>query len=287
MAEKDIPKQFISKNTKTILDRFESYIIVNDVVKCKFCGFEQKYNSRVGIKSFKQPSETDLHRKNKEIYHKLEEIILEGYINSDSMDLDILNLICNANLSFNIIDNPYFILLFRKLGVNLCSGQNYRAEKIRNASNVILNEKIKSLINKNFYLSFVETTESMGRRIFNIIVGELSHLHFSKPFLLFSGEVDSCKADALLAVINNELNKITPNNLQKSYLKLLLSDGAVYCRKIRLEIKKTYKGAKHIICLCHNLHNLCESIKENNPLVIKFVNFFKNCLRKKVLRKNS
>ncbi len=247
----DMKNKFLKK-----LEEFKCFVISNDRISCKFCSFEQKNSSKITIKPFKQHIKTEKHKNNQIIYEESAKLLGRGYLNGNEMDTDILNLICKANLPFSLIDNYYFRNIFKKLGVNLVSGQNYRSEKLKIAAMNILNKKIDSVINKNIYISFDETLDSMGRKIFNIIVGELSPSSPINSFLLYSGEVQSCKAHSLLNLIQNELNRIMPHNFQKPLLKLIISDGAAYCKKIGVELKNCIK-ILNILFVCVITYTIC------------------------------
>ncbi len=72
---------------------------------------------------------------------------------------------------------------------------------------------------------------------------------------------------------NNDLLK-----LQK--IKLLLSDAAPYAIKAGKALKELIPSLKHVTCLCHGLHNLCETIRDSNSDLDKFVAFLKCSLVK-------
>lgn len=55
-----------------------------------------------------------------------------------------------------------------------------------------------------------------------------------------------------------------------SNFKVLVSDGAAVCQSVGKEIKKQF-DVKHVICLCHNLHNLAESIGEKMVALSEFM----------------
>jgi hypothetical protein len=51
-------------------------------------------------------------------------------------------------------------------------------------------------------------------------------------------------------------------------------------------LKEIIPGLKHVTCICHALHNLCETIRNNSPALNKVVAFLKRSLIKNKLNQN-
>ncbi len=68
-------------------------------------------------------------------------------------------------------------------------------------------------------------------------------------------------------------------NLNKNNFKFFLSDGAAYCRKLGKYLKEKYNFL-HIICVCHNIHNFCEYLRDKHDEIENLVAFLKRILVK-------
>ncbi len=67
---------------------------------------------------------------------------------------------------------------------------------------------------------------------------------------------------------------------------LLLSDVAPYALKARRTLKGFIPAMKHVTCICHALHDLSETERDNFPNVDKIVVFFKKSLIKNKEKKS-
>jgi hypothetical protein len=64
----------------------------------------------------------------------------------------------------------------------------------------------------------------------------------------------------------NLINEIFENNIQYDNFRLLISDAAPYAMKTGRFLKEIFPKLRHITCLCHMLHRLCEYIRDISPL---------------------
>ncbi len=140
----------------------------------------------------------------------------------------------------------------------------------------IFNSTWKKYLNKNFYLSFDETTDSSQRQILNVLIRKLDSDKPSEPDLLFSGEIHVTNSEVIHDVILKLLKNVIKGGFMKNYFRLLVTDGASYCDKVGKMLKLTFPNLYYIKCICHNIHNICEELvlKNNsaNDLVCKLKN---------------
>ncbi len=61
---------------------------------------------------------------------------------------------------------------------------------------------------------------------------------------------------------------------------LLLSDAAPYAIKAGKMLKQIVPQLKHITCICHGIHNLCETVRNINKNVDRLISFLKSSLIK-------
>ncbi len=133
----------------------------------------------------------------------------------------------------------------------------------------------------SFYLVFDETIDVNGRYILNILIGGCVQNKRNRPKLLSTVALDKTNAENVNAKILSELNSFFDNDVTEfQKMKLVLSDGAPYAIKARKLLKQMVSGLKHITCLCHGIHNLCETIREKNFKVDSLIAFIKSSLVK-------
>jgi hypothetical protein len=128
---------------------------------------------------------------------------------------------------------------------------------------------------------FDETTDSCGRYMLNILVGECSVLKRSIPYLMKTSELANTNSKNINIKIIDLMNEIYNNEASKfTNVKMLISDGAPYALKAGNLLKELNPDLKHVICLCHNLHNLCETIRKEAPNTNEIISFLKRHLVK-------
>jgi hypothetical protein len=77
------------------------------------------------------------------------------------------------------------------------------------------------------------------------------------------------------------LNYLCDNDTSKfSNISMLISDGASYAIKSGEMLKGLIPSLKHIVCICHGLHNLCETIRNDSPQTNELISFLKRLLVK-------
>ena len=127
-----------------------------------------------------------------------------------------------------------------------------------------------------------ETADASGRSILNILVGECSEVPINPPSLLKTTELSKTNSETIVLEIMNTLSMLFKNDTTKyKNLKLLLTDAAPYALKVGRILKEMIPGLMHVTCICHALHNLCESIRDANSVVNDCI-----ALLKKLLVKN-
>lgn len=94
-----------------------------------------------------------------------------------------------------------------------------------------------------------------------IDMSNLSSKKFNKKFIIDIKKINSKDSNTIFNEIELSLKKVNQNFIEKNQFKVLITDGATVCRKVGKIFKEKY-GVKHVICLCHNLHNLAETVRK-------------------------
>lgn len=135
--------------------------------------------------------------------------------------------------------------------------------------------KIKEEIDDNYYwISVDETTDRQGRMMANLIIGSLSEFSPGIPRLVASRELDKSNSDTVAQFVNNTLRSLWPNGNEDKML-LLLSDAGAYMIKAAKSLKVFYTNMKHVTCLAHGPHRVCEEIRKLFPNVNKLISSVK------------
>ncbi len=101
------------------------------------------------------------------------------------------------------------------------------------------------------------------------MVGELNAEKYQYPKIIYSDVIKEGCAETIFLIIEKILEPILENNLYSQNFKLIVTDGAEVCNAIGRKIKFKHNNVKHLVCLCHNLHNLAQTINTNHPTINK------------------
>lgn len=260
-----------NKRLKTSLDNFldthESFILENDKVICKYCTKGYTFDPRRGTVNLEDHIKTEKHNSIRSIVLKNEEEKLKYGINTKNTHIKLLQMLLESNIAFNCVEKPAFKAFCESLGLVCKSSDYYNTtllDELADQEREILN---KRFTDEDIVMKFDESTDSVGRKILNVHLSELTSEKYIKPILFFSVEVLNTKASTIAIVLNDMLKTIMPLTSQRHHLKVILSDGASYCAKIAEILKTRYTSAFYIKCLCHNLHNLAETCRNHFVLI--------------------
>ncbi len=274
----------LNKPKKRSLNEFlkENNVFLEDsgTLKCKCCDFVHEYKPKEGLLPFNRHINTGSHIKNYQLYTKTLLKYETAHVNSENMHENLFKMMIKCNIPLNITDSEPFKEFFQvNFGFSPKSANFYRGVLGPKIAKKSLNALYIKYSNIPFQVFFDETTISNGKKILNVLIKELSN-NITKPEVLWSGEI--CQTNSLI-IEEKILELIEPfidNNRKKGNFKILVSDGAEYCKRVGRLLKEKISGLKHIICLAHNLHNLATTISNyyvNTSLFVKFfIKLFKN-----------
>ena len=112
-----------------------------------------------------------------------------------------------------------------------------------------------------FFILFDETTDITRRPILHIMAQVLDETA-QNPKLIASVNLNQTNSDEIAHEINLVVGRLIKHSHKGHLFKALLSDGAPYCRLVGVKLKRFFPNLMHIICICHNIHLLCESIRQ-------------------------
>ena len=133
-------------------------------------------------------------------------------------------------------------------------------------------EKVSDLIaNKNVYVMVDETTDSAQRSVFNVLVGVMNG-EISKPILISTQFLKETTGKAISEATIKACKDI---GIKFQNVKLCLTDVAPSMILAMRLTKEKFTQMRHITCLAHTLHRVCEKIRSNNLLADSFISKMK------------
>jgi hypothetical protein len=144
---------------------------------------------------------------------------------------------------------------------------------------------IKSYVkNKKIWVTLVETTDSEGRYVANVVVETLESNGLGKYFLINTEVLEKVNHSTISKFFDRFLQIIWSNGIKHDQVLLLLSDAATYMVKEGKAIKIFYSKMEHVTCLAHALHRVAEEIRKNFPKVDQLISNCKKIFLKTVSR---
>ncbi|KAG0440242.1 hypothetical protein DMUE_1885 [Dictyocoela muelleri] len=249
------------------LENCDSFKISKNTLSCVFCNKDITYCPKEGTKTLKRHLVTNSHIVNFDRFKKQQ--VLEDTCNfavtNKTFDNRLVEAFAAANIPLYKLQNPVlrsFLEEYTKMSIR--DESYYR--KILVPIFEQEKEKIFAVLkNKNIFLLFDETTDINGRYILNIMVGLCSDKSRERAYLVRTVELFKTNADTVSQEIINFMGELYDGQIMFDKLRLILSDGAPYAVKASKTLKLLFQNLKHVTCLAHMLHRLCEKIREISP----------------------
>lgn len=208
----------------------------------------------------------------------------------------LLDAFCSANIPIHKLLNPTlrsFIQWLAKtptLDVTVPHPRTLR-RNLEAKFNAKINE-IKERVNgHDVYFMIDETPDSESRNVVNVMVGLLNGEE-TKSMLINVSFPEKCNNKTIQEIIMETCGILWSGNIYP-HLKLIISDQAAYMLLAVRQLKKSvsFPNLKHVTCVIHALHLVCNSIMNKYSLVNRFFSkekkFFKFSGKKKRLFKSS
>ena len=177
---------------------------------------------------------------------------------------DFLLWMVTNNIPLSKVDNPEFISYLEKLSQRqFYSRQHYMNHFLVDLYNIRIEEIYEKFNLTPYYLMLDETQDKSSRKMVNVLIGELNEFETTKPYVINTIEFENVNSSNLHNFIIWQVNQIHSSFHLTSNFKLLLTDKASYMLLLGTKLKSQFQNLKHITCLCHALHNLCETIRNN------------------------
>ncbi len=232
-----------------------------DSFNCTVCNKYIKYDIKQGIKQLNRHVQSKKHLNNARLINNAD----VDDINNDVFNEDIAQALIVNNIPLRVLENATFKTIIEKYTKKALLSRSVYANKIipnLYKKNYLL--KTEELKNKPFYIILDETPDIKGRKIVNILAGNLIANEYSKPVLINTLEMNMVNSETLAQAILHEVSNMAVDGDFTNF-KLLITDAAPYCLKLGKVLKLVISSLKHITCLVHALHNLAETIRSYCP----------------------
>ncbi|KAG0437748.1 hypothetical protein DMUE_3509 [Dictyocoela muelleri] len=87
-----------------------------------------------------------------------------------------------------------------------------------------------------------------------------------RVYLVRTAELSKTNADKVSQEIIKFMAGLYNGEIMFDKLRLILSDGAPYAVKASKTLKLLFQNLKHVTCLAHMIHRLCEKVREISPI---------------------
>ncbi len=257
--------------------KYLSFSSEKDTVKCHACKDSFQCHKPTILKHLSSQN----HAKCVQLFEN--SVIINNSINSEDFTNWLGLTLSSSNISFNLVKS--LENLFQSfLGRNIpCEGtfRNHLPKMFD-----FLQAKVKEEIGDNeIYLSMDEAkVTSLNLYFVSIIVGTLcpdspeQQKHFVFNYEVLEDAWTGEKVIQLFEQTLQQLYGVLWAEKTKTKLKLFLTDGASQMVFAGKRLSKQYPNMLFLICLCHNLHNLCETIIKKFPNVSRFITSLNNIL---------
>ncbi len=276
----------VKSSIDTFLSNNKDFFIDNEFFGCRLCCFKLPINSKNAVSDMKRHKNSILHQQNIKMINNSRERFEKGILNSECHQIEFLKMLVINNIPFKVVDNPEFKKFFNNLGFDIKSSNFYSQNLLKKCSTAKYNSIIDEFRNKDFYLILDETTDKGQKNILNILIGGINLNQFEKPKIVYSDSIHKVNSENIYKITDNLLLKILKFNFNINRFKLLITDGAPYCKKLGKLLKKKYIKLKHTICVCHNLHNFSEYVRNKFDLTNLLISELKRILHKNKVNQN-
>jgi len=144
--------------------------------------------------------------------------------------------------------------------------------------------KIRLVIGNNpVYFIMDETTDAKKRFVLNFLVAPLTGKPV-KPMLLKMYNLTSTNRTTVMQAFNDTCSYLWTGNIRYDRVWLVLTDQASYMLSACSALKTLYNNLRHVTCIVHALHRVCESVRMEYTKANAFVAEMKKVLLKSPYR---
>jgi hypothetical protein len=178
---------------------------------CNSCNKELAYDSDQGIKTIKKHLESKSHAKAASLKSHQKRLNVKKI--DDQFEFDLMEAFASANIPiYKIQDLRLKKFLEKYTGRAILDESHYRKEVLPRIFDKSRAEIIKKLKFGPIYLIFDENTDSLGRYMLNILIGNCNKNESSTPLLFKTVDLERTNSITVSSAIISILNELYLNN---------------------------------------------------------------------------
>lgn len=259
-------------------------------VVCNVCLKPYVYVPNEGVAPLRTHLTSKIHLRNVQSGKKQSPLAFECIQNpnmANQFDVALVKALSAANIPLIKLENEEIKNFFRiYTGIDVKSESWYRKILLEKIYEEDIQKRISKYLDKDIYIMFDETTDSTGRYILHLLFGACDGEKRDNPILVKTVELSKTNSLNIYREIINFLAEFYKGTIQYEKIRLLLSDAAPYAVKVGTMLKELIPNLKHITCICHLLHRLCEEVRKLCPRLNRLASELKRLLVKNKTNQN-
>ncbi|KAG0430765.1 hypothetical protein DMUE_5633 [Dictyocoela muelleri] len=246
----------------------DDFKIRNNILVCLFCNKELTYVVKEGTKTLKKHLETKKHIENKSRVLEMKTLTecCSLKVINKTFDERLVEAFAAANIPLYKLQNTVFKTFMEEYTNKMIHDESYYRKLLLPVFEKKRSKIFESLRNKDVYILFDETTDINGKYILNIMSGVCGRSSRENTYLIRTVELTKTNSETIGQEIINVMSEIYDGKIEFNRLRLVLSDGASYALKAVKALKLLFLNLKHVTCIAHMLHRLCEKVRDISPI---------------------
>lgn len=260
-----------------------------EVLFCKVCEgpATKKFTYQHGPSRAAEHLETLIHKKNKELktgqpkQTSLRAALAKGGQSGkieNEFHRDLLKAFAEADIPIWKLNHPSLKGLMEKYMKRAVPSRSTLENKFAALYQEVTSDIRQYIGDNKVYFVLDETTDSEGRYVLNILVGSLNG-EYSPPALLSTIFLEATNATTVSQAFLKACAKLWPEQIHFDRVLLVTTDQAPYLIKCFRELKGIFPNLRHVSCLIHALHRVCEEIRGHHDVTNLFVSNMKNLFK--------
>lgn len=197
-----------------------------------------------------------------------------------TFNIDLTRMLIETRIPFYNLEKESFKLFIEKWTAIKCPNRTTISKKYIETLYEEKIEVIKSII-KGHMLHFQidEATDSCGRAVISMLVCPLTG-NKEEMLLFYIEYVEETNSRTIQQEFLKALQLLFPGNIPYDILIVVTTDQASYMLKAFKNLKEIFSNLKHITCLAHAFHLVCENMRNECATLNEFIYRLKSLLGK-------
>lgn len=286
-----MPKKLNTGKLRDIARQFSEDGIQSDgsVLRCNVCEVSITIDEKHQRNRITQHVGSAKHVKNKELQCSKngvrQQFIGEAFASSSSENKndffnDTAKTFVACGIPLSKLNNPVMKVYLQKYtGKSIPDESTLRKSYLQPLHEEKL-KQIRQVVGENpVYFILDETTDRQMRYVLNILVAPLNGKQV-KPMLLKTCFLNKTNNASVMQSFNNACVVLWPDGIEYDRVWLVLTDQASYMLLAIANLKPMYSNLRHVTCIAHALHRVCEAIKDEYSYANEFLSCIKKLLKK-------